>query len=67
MSRPKVIMVQLFPNNWYLMVSHNGVILQKDITVSSTYQAEEFVTRYISSFPNWEYEIRALDKKDKVK
>lgn len=53
-------MVQVFKNKWRIE-SKSGTVIQKDITVCSIAEAEEFIKRYVSSFtPSWIYELVPL-------
>lgn len=60
MTTPHVKIIQVSKCNWKI-VSANGTVLQKDITISSKSQALEYVKNYISSFQAWTYQVIPLD------
>lgn len=59
-------MVQDSRHKWCIKTD-KGVVLQDGITISSQFEAEEYVKNYISSFMGWTYAILPLDKKEKLK
>lgn len=60
----KFKIVQQSQVNWQVQ-SPTGIILQKDITISSSHDAEVFIRGYVSSFHNGSYEVVPLPKKEK--
>lgn len=58
-------MVQQTPHIWRIETP-NGTILQSNVISHSAYEAEEYIKRYISSFPNWDYRLILLIKNTKV-
>lgn len=61
---PTIKMLQVSQVNWQI-VSHKGVILQKDITIGTVAEALEFVRNYASSFSDWTFDVIPLKKDNK--
>ncbi len=61
MTDKRVIMRQLTSSLWQIE-NAKGIVLQYDIVAHGLYEAENYVKRWISSFPNWDYEIILLQK-----
>jgi hypothetical protein len=60
---PKVKMVQHSKHKWCIKTATDKV-LQDDIVISSQFEAEEYVKKYISSFMGWTYDILPLVNKE---
>lgn len=54
-----VLMVQQTSYNWTI-TSENGVVIQAGLKLNNAYQAEEYITNYISSFTGWSYKMVRL-------
>lgn len=61
MTYKLVIMRQISNSIWYIE-NTKGTILQKDIVAHGVYEAENYIKRWVSSFPNWEYQLILLRK-----
>lgn len=55
----KVYFVQQSDYAWQIE-SESGKVIQKDITCASIFKAEEYIKNYVSSFINWDYELKLL-------
>lgn len=58
-SQPKVIMRQISRSRWEIRTDH-GIVLRDEIMLGRIDEAEEYVKQYISSYPNWIYELKPL-------
>lgn len=56
-----VIMRQVSSHKWQLETPR-GEIMKDQITANNDSEAREFVTRYISSFSDWDYELAPMMK-----
>lgn len=56
--------VQVSKHMWQLENS-KGTVLTSDLTLESTYRAEEWIKNYISSFHCYNYEVIPLKKEKK--
>ena len=61
---PKVKMVESMPNRWKIE-TEAGAVLQKDILVAGNHNASVYVKNYVSSFPNWDYELVPMPRQEK--
>ena len=59
-----VSMIQTSQCNWHIK-SPKGHILMDNITVGTVHLAEDYVKRYISSFPDWTFKLIPLTKENK--
>jgi len=57
-------MIQISQSDWQVR-TETGVLMQKNVTVSSVHDATEFIKRYVSSFMGWEYEVIPMNKEVK--
>lgn len=56
-----VYMVQTMPRLWRIQ-SEKGIVLMDDIMVYSVREATDYVRRYVSSWDNWNYEVKPLEE-----
>jgi hypothetical protein len=57
-----VLMVQTSNNRWEI-TTQKGFVLMGDIQLGTLLEAEDFVKRYLSSWPAWHYKLVPIEKK----
>lgn len=55
-----VYMIQTNKYTWEIR-SSKGHLIQGDISLNNAYQAKEYIKKYVSSFQNWDYELKPLE------
>ena len=60
MTNPHVIMRQMTSNLWQIE-NEKGNVLQRDIKACTADEASKYVSNWISSFPNWTFELILSD------
>lgn len=57
-----VNIVQVTAHRWQIE-SQKGIVMKKDITAHSTYEASEYCRKWISSFQAWDFRVVPLEVK----
>lgn len=55
-----VRMVQTSRYNWHIESPDGKVVMKSDLTFHNKSQAEDYIKRYVSSYPNWRYVLVPL-------
>ncbi len=62
MGEKCVRMIQVSRYRWNL-VAPKGSVMVEGLLCSSSYEAEEWVKKYVSSWPTWSYEVITRQEK----
>lgn len=61
-KQPKILMIQEESCRWRLE-TEKGTVLQDNIMLGLRAEAEDYVKRYVSTYPLWTYELIIKEKK----